>query len=89
MRRIAVRAVVAFWVGIAGTAQGEELILVEKGVSRTPIVVSPADELAEYIEKISDARPQVVDGEVTITKRPALGPAAKAIYAKVKAARQP
>ena len=41
MKRIAVRAVVAFWVCVVGTAQCEELTLVEKGVSRTPIVVSP------------------------------------------------
>lgn len=48
------------------------LVLVEKGVCRVPIVV-PADappmtrqaahELAEYIEKISGARPQIIEGQ--------------------------
>ncbi len=49
-----------------------ELLLVEKGEARMPIVVfenappftrRAADELAEYIEKVSGARPEVLEGE--------------------------
>ncbi len=51
---------------------GAELVLVEDGVSRAPIVIfadappktrRAADELAEYIEKTSGARPEVIEGE--------------------------
>lgn len=51
---------------------GAELVLVEDGESRAPIVVfqdaprftrRAADELAEYIEKVSGVRPDVIEGE--------------------------
>jgi hypothetical protein len=51
---------------------GAELVLVENGESRMPIVVfadappftrRAADELAEYIEKVSGARPEVLEGQ--------------------------
>jgi hypothetical protein len=56
---------------LAGSAAAE-LVLVEEGASRAPIVVfedappitrQAADELAEYIEKISGARPEVIEGK--------------------------
>jgi hypothetical protein len=61
----------------------QALVLVEKGVSLAPIVVfrdappytrRAADELADAIEKISGARPEVIEGEprpVPIKARPA------------------
>jgi len=54
------------------SAAAKRLVLVEEGVSRAPIVVfkdappytrRAADELAEYIEKISGAKPEVLEGE--------------------------
>ncbi|MDZ7620175.1 MAG: hypothetical protein U1E05_24505 [Patescibacteria group bacterium] len=48
-----------------------KLVLVENGASRVPIVVfegappmtrRAAEELAEYIEKISGAKPEVIEG---------------------------
>jgi len=57
-------------VGTACGATGASLVLVEGGVSRTPIVVAAgappatrraADELAQYIEKISGAKSQVIE----------------------------
>ncbi len=53
-------------------AQERKLVLVEDGVSRAPIVLfdgappytrQAADELAVYMEKISGARPKVIEGE--------------------------
>jgi hypothetical protein len=50
----------------------DKLLLVENGVSRAPIVIfadappvtrRAADELAEYIEKISGARPKIIEGQ--------------------------
>ena len=55
----------------ADVAAGGKLVLVEKGVSRAPIIVaegaSPetvraAEELAGYIQKTSGARPDVIKG---------------------------
>jgi len=55
-----------------GSSKAAKLVLVENGVSRAPIVVfegappmtrRAADELAEYIEKISGARPKVIEGQ--------------------------
>jgi hypothetical protein len=55
-----------------GHAQGQQLVLVEDGVSRAPIIVfdgaprytrQAADELAAYMEKIGGARPEIIDGE--------------------------
>ena len=55
-----------------GHAQGQQLVLVDDGVSRAPIIVfdgappytrRAADELAVYMEKISGARPEVIEGE--------------------------
>ncbi|MCA1808819.1 MAG: DUF4838 domain-containing protein [Lentisphaerae bacterium] len=52
--------------------KGAELMLVENGEARMPIVVfegappftrQAADELAEYIEKTSGARPEVIEGQ--------------------------
>ncbi len=54
------------------SADAEELVLVEEGVSRAPIVIfadappltrQAAEELAYYMEKTSGARPEVIDGE--------------------------
>lgn len=51
------------------------LVLVEDGVSRAPIIVfqnapprtrEAADQLAEYVEKISGARPDVIEGQPPI-----------------------
>lgn len=53
-------------------AQERKLVLVEDGVSRAPIVLfdgappytrQAADELAVYVEKVSGARPKVIEGE--------------------------
>lgn len=53
-------------------AQEHELVLVQDGVSRAPIIVfdgappytgQAAEELAAYTEKISGARPKVIEGE--------------------------
>lgn len=61
--------------------QAAELVLVEKGVSRAPIVVfqhappftrRAADELAEYIEKASGAKPQVIEGLPDPVPEPAI-----------------
>ena len=55
----------------AATPPGPQLFLVENGVSRAPIIVfkdappftrKAANDLAEYIEKISGARPEVIEG---------------------------
>ena len=52
--------------------QAEELVLVEQGISKAPIIVyegaqprtrHSADELADYMEKISGARPEIIEGE--------------------------
>jgi hypothetical protein len=54
------------------TADLTGLVLVENGVSRVPIVVfkdappftrRAADELAQYIEKTSGAKPQIIEGD--------------------------
>lgn len=54
------------------TAAEPKLVLVGKEISPVPIIVFPdappktrkaADELADYIEKISGARPEVIEGE--------------------------
>jgi hypothetical protein len=56
----------------SATADAKGLVLVENGVSRVPIIVfkdappftrRAADELAEYIGKISGAKPQVIEGD--------------------------
>ena len=61
----------ATFLGIAERSRGE-LVLVDEGVSLAPIVLAAdvgpdtrraADELAGYIEKISGARPEVLEGE--------------------------
>lgn len=55
----------------AQTRAAAELVLVENGVSKAPIVIfenappftrQAADELADYIEKTSGARPEVIEG---------------------------
>ncbi|MBI5685864.1 MAG: DUF4838 domain-containing protein [Verrucomicrobia bacterium] len=65
------------WAAVVATALGAEarvaeLVLVEKGVSKAPIIVAQdappmtrraADELAGYIEKMSGAKLQVIEGE--------------------------
>lgn len=52
-------------------SSADTLVLVEEGLSRAPIVIfenappktrRAADELAEYIEKVSGARPEVIEG---------------------------
>ena len=57
---------------VAGAADGGELVLVKDGVSQAPIVLfkdappytrQAADELASYIEKISGAKSQIIEGE--------------------------
>jgi len=56
---------------VLGTADAADLVLVEKGVSRAPIIVfkdappytrRAGAELAEYIEKTSGAKPKVIEG---------------------------
>ncbi len=58
-------------IATAGMAPAEQLVLVEDGVSRAPIIVfenappktrEAAEELAGYIEKISGARPKLIEG---------------------------
>jgi len=58
--------------GADASSQDAKFVLVERGMSRAPIVVfadappmtrRAADELAQYIEKISGARPAVLEGE--------------------------
>jgi hypothetical protein len=58
-----------------------KLVLVEAGISRAPIVVfedappktrRAADELAEYIEKTSGARPEVIEGRPDPIPAPAI-----------------
>ncbi|MFN2352353.1 MAG: DUF4838 domain-containing protein, partial [Kiritimatiellia bacterium] len=53
-------------------AVGAELVLVQAGVTRAPVVIpenappntrQAADELVDYIEKISGARPELLEGE--------------------------
>ncbi|MEQ8785761.1 MAG: DUF4838 domain-containing protein [Pirellulaceae bacterium] len=62
-------------------AEQQPLVLVEKGVSRAPIIVfddappltrQAAAELADYIEKISGARPEVIEGEPKAVPRHAI-----------------
>ena len=57
---------------VAASGAAGRLVLVEKGVSRAPVVVfkgappmtrRAADELAQYIEKTSGAKPKVIEGE--------------------------
>jgi len=72
MRRLGLAAIVCAMACVLGTAEAADLVLVEKGVSEAPIIVfkgappftrRAADELAEYIEKISGAKPKVIEGE--------------------------
>jgi hypothetical protein len=58
--------------GLVNEAHSQQLVLVEEGVSRTPIVLfkeappkirQAAEELASYIEKISGARPELIEGQ--------------------------
>jgi len=71
MKRCVIAAVVASLLSVVAARAGE-LVLVEKGVSRAPIIVfqgAPpytrlaADDLARYIEKTSGARPPVIEGQ--------------------------
>lgn len=64
-------ATLVLFAAMPGRGEGGRLVLVERGVSRAPIVVSPdappmtrraADELAGFMEKISGAKPQVLAG---------------------------
>ncbi len=68
---ITLTAIVTPLTWAAGTAGAAELVLVERGASRVPIVVAAdappsarhaAHELAEYIEKTSGARLQIIEG---------------------------
>ncbi len=61
---------VAIFCGLG--VHGEELVIVQDGESQAPIVIfqeappktrRAADELAQYIEKVSGARPDVIEGE--------------------------
>lgn len=63
-RFFGVLTAVLFCAGVASVESSEPLVLVEDGVSRVPIVIfndappktrRAADELAEYIEKVSGA----------------------------------
>jgi len=72
MRASTLAAALALLTCVSGTVGAAELVLVEQGVSRAPIVVfagappmtrRAADELAGYIEKISGAKPEVIEGE--------------------------
>ena len=64
-------AILAAALAFVSAIQGQELVLVEAGVSRAPVVVfenappktlRAARELAEYIEKTSGAKPEVIEG---------------------------
>ena len=68
---IAAVALVPLFV-ISHGLQAEELVLIEDGASRAPIVIfkdappftrDAADELAEYLGKTSGAKPKVIEGE--------------------------
>jgi len=71
MRRVTLLMGLALLAFAFGCARTKQLVLVEEGVSRAPIIVperateattQAANELADYIEKISGARPDVVAG---------------------------
>jgi len=60
------------WACLAGPGQAGEFVLVENGSNPAPVVVSKnapprtraaAGELIDYIEKISGARPELIEGE--------------------------
>lgn len=66
---------------LASKTEAARLLLVEQGVSQSPIVVyqgappmtrRAADELAGYMEKISGAKPQVIDGTPATTPKHAI-----------------
>ncbi len=78
--RLLITLVLAIVYG-AGVAHAEGLILVENGVSRAPIIIpdnSPpltltvAEELADYIEKTSGARPEIIIGTPDAVPRHAI-----------------
>ena len=71
MRQAACAAIVLSAISALGAADAAELVLVDNGVSVAPVVVfedappltrQAADELAEYIEKTSGAKPDVIQG---------------------------
>ena len=71
MRQVALLAMLSPMAAVFTAAGAAELVLVDKGVVRMPIMVAQdslpetiraADDLAQYIEKISGARPQVIKG---------------------------
>ncbi len=66
---------------LAAPSPAQELTLAENGVAKAPIVVfenappftrQAADELAEYIERISGARPEVIEGRPDPVPEPAI-----------------
>ena len=72
-------------------AQEHELVLVEDGVSRAPIIVfdgappytrEAAVVLADYVEKISGARPEVIDGEPQVLPDRAIWVGVQAVVKK-------
>lgn len=73
MRYFCATAVTSFLIALSATsASAAELALVEDGVSQAPIVLFEAappftrratNELATYIEKISGARPEIIEGK--------------------------
>ncbi|MFW6106640.1 MAG: DUF4838 domain-containing protein [bacterium] len=72
MKHIVYTMTVLMMTYAAGMARAGELVLIEDGASRAPIVVcedappktrEAAEELATYIEKISGARPELIEGE--------------------------
>lgn len=69
LRMFAATALLCGWATPSATA--DELVLVEEGQSLAPIVIfgdappftrQAADELAQYIEKVSGARPEIIEG---------------------------
>ena len=72
MQRVTFAVLLATLSCVGAPAEAEELCLVQEGVSRAPIVIfqdappltrRAADELAEYIEKISGAKPEILEGQ--------------------------
>ena len=66
---------------LVSSARAQNLVLVENGVSRAPVVIfenappctrQAADELAEYIEKTSGAKPEIIEGRPDPIPQPAI-----------------
>jgi len=72
MKRFTLAVWLSAFLCVGTFARSAELVLVDEGVSRAPIVIfedappltrRAADELAYYIEKTSEAKPDILEGE--------------------------